>query len=98
RVSSKTQKKFAILMVSDGMDRYEMPIWSDLFEQKSLLLKENQLLYAVIQVDKKGDSLRLSCKWIDDLTKANEAMVEECDRAFDKAKLQAARFAKAIGE
>ncbi|MBS4166106.1 DNA polymerase III subunit alpha [Neochlamydia sp. AcF65] len=98
RVSSKTQKKFAILMVSDGMDRYEMPIWSDLFEQKNLLLKENQLLYAVIQVDKKEESLRLSCKWIDDLTKANEAMVEECDRAFDKAKLQAARFAKAIGE
>lgn len=94
RVASKTQKKFAILVVSDGIDRYELPIWPDLFEEKNLLLQVNQLLYAVIQVDKKGESTRLSCKWFDDLTKAGEAMVEECDRAFDKAKMQAARFAK----
>lgn len=98
RIASKTQKKFAILMVSDGMDRYELPIWPDLFEEKSLLLKENQLLYAVIQVDKKDEGIRLSCKWFDDLTKANEGMIEECDRAFDKAKLQAARFARAVAE
>lgn len=95
RIASKTQKKFAILMVSDGLDRYELPIWPDLFEEKSLLLRENQLLYAVVQVDKKDEMPRLSCKWFDDLTKANEAMIEECDRAFDKAKMQAARFAKA---
>lgn len=94
RIASKSQKKFAILMVSDGMDRYELPIWPDLFEEKSLLLKENQLLYAVIQVDKKEESVRLSCKWFDDLTRADQAMIEECDRAFDKAKVQALRFAK----
>lgn len=95
RTASKTQKKFAILMVSDGIDRYEMPIWSDLFEEKNLLLRENQLLYAVIQVDKKDESPRLSCKWFDDLTRADEQMMTECDQAFDKAKMQAARFAKA---
>lgn len=94
RVSSKTQRKFAILMVSDGMDRYELPIWSDLYEEKNFLLKENQLIYAVMQVDKKEDSPKLSCRWLDDLTHANEAMIEACDQAFDKAKLQAARFAK----
>ncbi len=98
RIASKTQKKFAILIVSDGMDRYELPIWPDLFEEKSLLLRENQLLYAVIQVDKKDELPRLSCKWFDDLTKANEAMIEECDRAYDKAKMQAARFAKIANE
>ncbi|MBN9377023.1 MAG: DNA polymerase III subunit alpha [Chlamydiales bacterium 38-26] len=98
RIASKTQKKFAILTVSDGMDRYELPIWPDLFEEKNLLLKENQLLYAVLQVDKKEETPRLSCKWFDDLTKADEAMIEECDRAFDKAKLQAARYAKALAE
>lgn len=94
RVAAKTQKKFAILMVGDGMDRYELPIWSDLFEEKNFLLRENQLLYAVVQVDKKEETTRLSCKWFDDLTKANEVMIEQCDRAFDKAKTQAARFAK----
>lgn len=96
RMAAKTQKKFAILSVSDGVDRYELPIWSDLFEEKYLLLQENQLLYAVIQVDKKEDPPRLSCKWFDDLTKADERMITECDQAYDKAKMMAARFAKSF--
>lgn len=98
RIASKTQKKFAILMVSDGIDRYELPIWPDLFEEKNLLLRENQLLFAVIQIDKKDEQPRLSCKWFGDLTQVNEAMIEECDRAFDKAKMQAIRFTKTSAE
>lgn len=94
RLSSKTQKKFAILMVSDGIDRFELPIWSELFEEKQHLLRDNQLLYAVLQVDKKEGETKLSCRWLDDLTRTNEAMIEACDRAYDKAKFQAARFAK----
>lgn len=94
RLSSKTQKKFAILLVGDGMDSYELPIWSDLFEEKHHLLKENQLLYAVLQVDKKDEGLKLSCRWLDDLTQANEAMIAMCDTAFDRAKMQAAKYSK----
>lgn len=96
RVSSKSQRKFAILIVSDGIERYELPIWSDLYEEKGLLLKENQLLYAVLQVEKK-EEIKLSCRWFDDLTQVNEAMMEACDRAFDKAKQQANRFAHSKG-
>ena len=95
RVSSKSQKKFAILTVSDGIDRYEMPIWPELFEEKSLLLRENQLLYAVLQVDKKEEVPQISCRWLEDLTKADERMIEECDRAYDRAKHQVAKFTKA---
>lgn len=91
RVSSKSQRKFAILMVSDGIHRIELPIWSDLFDEKGPLLQENQLLYAVLQVEKKEESTRLSCKWFDDLTRADEAMITACDTAFDKAKHQAGR-------
>lgn len=94
RIASKTQKKFAILRINDGMESHELPIWSDLYEEKSQLLKENQLLYAVLQVDKKEEAVHLSCKWLDDLTRADEAMIEACDRAYDKAKMQAARFAQ----
>lgn len=94
RISQKSQKKFAILMISDGIDRFELPIWPDLYEEKSHLFTENQLLYAVLQVEKKEETTRLSCRWLDDLTQANEAMIEECDRAFDRAKLQVARYAK----
>lgn len=94
RISSKTEKKFAILNVSDGVHRFELPVWPELFEEKGHLLKENQLIYAVLQLDKKEDNLKLSCKWLDDLTVVNEEMVLACDLAFDKAKVQAMRFAK----
>jgi DNA polymerase III subunit alpha len=92
RIAAKSQKKFAILTISDGIERQELPIWADLYEEKNQLLRENQLLYAVLQVDKKGEELRLSCRWLDDLTKADESMIEACDRAFDKAKHHIARM------
>ncbi len=93
RISQKTQKKFAIMQISDGMETYELPVWPELYEEKGELLEENQLIYAVLQADRREDSLRISCRWLDDLTKVDESMVEACDKAFDRAKMQAARFA-----
>lgn len=93
RIASKSQKKFAILTIGDGVVHYELPVWPDLFEEKSSVLLENQLLYAVLQVELKEGEKRLSCRWLDDLTRADEAMIASCDQAFDKAKLQATKFA-----
>lgn len=95
RIASKSQKKFAILRIGDGIESHELPIWPDLYEEKSHLLQENQLLYAVLQVERQDAELRLSCRWLDDLTKADEQMVEACDRAYDKAKQQAGKYAQA---
>lgn len=89
--SSKTQKKFAILSISDGYERWELPVWPELFEKKGHLLKENQLLYAVMQVDKREEEMKLSCRWFEDLTQANQEMIDECDRIFDKTKHAIAR-------
>ena len=86
RFSNKTQRKFAILNISDGMVSYELPVWPELYEQKSHLLNENQLLYAVLELEKQGGEVKLSCRWLDDLTLASEEMIAECDKAFDKAK------------
>lgn len=94
RLSNKNQKKFAILVISDGYDSLELPIWSELYEEKSHLLMTNQLLYAVLQVDRREETARLSCKWLDDLTKANEEMIADSDKAFDKIKLQVQRYAQ----
>lgn len=94
RISAKTQKKFAILMISDGMESFELPIWAELYEEKHHLLLENQLLYAVLQVDKREENLRISCRWLGDLTQVNEEMVQACDQALDRAKHQAARFSQ----
>jgi DNA polymerase-3 subunit alpha len=95
RVSAKTQRKFAILNVSDGLDRIELPIWSDLFDEKATLLQTNQLLYAIMQIEKKEGETRVSCRWLADLTSADDAMVAECDSAFDKLKHQVNRQSKA---
>lgn len=94
KISAKNQKKFAILTISDGLDRYELPIWSEMFEEKRDFLIENQLLYAVLQVDKREEGMRLSCHWLENLSSVTEAAVQACDNAFDRAKAQAGRFSK----
>jgi DNA polymerase-3 subunit alpha len=87
RISAKNGRKFAITMISDGPDRYELPIWADQYEEKGHLLKENQLLYAVLQIDRREDIPKLSSRWFDDLTQVTEATIEACDKAYDKAKM-----------
>lgn len=87
KISSKNQKKFAILRISDQSDSFELPIWPELFEEKHALLLENQLIYAVLQVDKRGEGIRLQCRWMGDLTGADETIAAEVDRAFDRAKV-----------
>lgn len=86
RLSAKTQKKFAIVTAGDGMDRYEFPIWSDLYESALALLRENQLVAALMQVDKRGGETKLVCRWLGDLTRLTEDAVRECEAAYEKAK------------
>lgn len=68
KISAKTQRKFAILTISDGVERLELPVWPDLYEEKSELFHENKLLFAILQVEKENDSLRLRCRTAHDLT------------------------------
>ncbi len=86
RFSQKSQKKFAILTISDGLVREELPVWPDLYEQKSALLIENQLLCAVLTWESRDGVQRLGCRWLQDLTQVNEEMIADCDRAYDAAK------------
>ena len=88
KISAKSQRKFAILTIGDGHDRFELPIWPDLFEEKGALMIDNQLLYAVLQKEVQEGQTRLQCRWVDDLTKADEAMIQICDNAYDLAKQQ----------
>lgn len=95
RLAAKSQKKFAILTVSDGLERLELPIWPEMYEESHQLLQENQLVYAVVQVDKKNGEIKLNCRWLGDLTKIDESQITACDNAYDRAKMQAARIARA---
>ncbi len=92
KISAKSQRKFAIVTIGDGNGRFELPIWSDLFEEKGALIQENQLLYAVIQKEIQDGQMRLQCRWLGDLSKADEAMIKACDDAYDIAKQQARGF------
>lgn len=90
RIASRSGKKFAILTIGEGDVRFELPIWPDLFEEKGHLLSENQLIYAVVQIERDDDGgMKLQCRWFDDLTRADEEMIQECDLAYDKTRMQA---------
>ncbi|MGM0440089.1 MAG: DNA polymerase III subunit alpha [Chlamydiota bacterium] len=91
RVSMKTQRKFAILTISDGLLRYELPVWPELYDEKCHLITENRLLYAVLQVQKRDGKRQLNCRWLDDLANVSERMIAHCDKAYDQAKFSVQR-------
>lgn len=72
KISQKTQKKFAILMISDGIERFELPIWPNMYEENSQFFIENQLLFSILQLEKEGDSIKLRCHSLEDLTLISE--------------------------
>ena len=86
RVSAKTKRKFAILTISDGMERFELPIWPDLYEEKAELFHENRLLFAILQVDKESESLRLRCRAVEDFRSLDEDQVKTLNTIFEQAK------------
>ena len=88
KVSSKSQRKFAILAISDGIERFELPIWPELYEEKVNLLRENQLLYGILQIETQSGGVHLQAKFLDDLTTVDEAKIKLCEDTFDKLRAQ----------
>lgn len=86
KVSNKTQKKFAILTISDGIEHYELPIWAELYEQNHALLVETKLIYAVLQVERQQEEIKLHCRWLTDLTTVDEKILKTCDEMYEKGK------------
>lgn len=94
KVSNKTQKKFVILSISDGFEKFELPIWSEMYEEKQAILKENQLIYVLLQVEKKERSVQFSCKFLEELSSMDEAKMKACDLLYDQGKMQSKSMAK----
>ena len=88
KVSTKTQKKFAILTISDWNEKFEIPIWNAMFEEKGPLIQENQIVFALLQIEKREGRLSLSCRYIEDINLMDQAKIEECDLLYDKYKMQ----------
>jgi DNA polymerase-3 subunit alpha len=94
KISNKNQKKFAILEISDGEEKFELPIWTEMYENKQQLLQKNKLLYAILQIDRREDSVKLQCRWLEDLTLVNEEVLQSCDTAYDAYKNQVQNLKK----
>ena len=86
KISAKSQKKFAILQISDGMEHFELPIWPNIYEENSHLFIENQLLYAILQVEKEEDTLKLRCRTLSALTDLEGKKIQMMQAAFEQAK------------
>jgi len=86
RFASKSQKKFAILTVSDKEDRIELPVWPELYEKLGEHLFENKLYLGVIESSGSADDRRLSALWFQELSQVDEAALAECDREYDRGK------------
>jgi DNA polymerase III subunit alpha len=88
KIASRSQRKFAILTISDGMEQFEVPLWSDLYEEKSDLLEENRLVYAIAAIDRREDPFKLQIKWFDDLSRVDEEMIRISDDQYQRIKMQ----------
>jgi len=84
KVAQRTKKKFAICVVSDGDQRFEIPIWPDLYEKIAPILEENALYIGILSTDDNEGALRLSCKDMFRLEEIKEKG-EEIEASFNKA-------------
>ena len=87
KISAKSQRKFAVLIISDGIERFEVPIWSDLYEEKGALLRENQLLYGILQIERQDGTMHLQARFLEDLTTVDEAKIKTCSDHYDRLKV-----------
>ncbi len=94
KISNKTQKKFAILTISDGMERVEVPIWPEMYEEKGPLLQEGKMLFAILYKEKKEGELRLTCKHLEDLSLMKEGDVKKREALYDSLKVETKSFRK----
>jgi DNA polymerase-3 subunit alpha len=84
KISSKSQKKFAILMISDGLEQFELPVWPELYEERGSLLRENQMLYGILQLETREGRTSLQARFFDDLSLVDEEKIKNFYDLFDR--------------
>ncbi len=82
----KTMRKFAIVKISDGIQTFDLFVFSDLYEQKRALIEENRLLYAVVSMDRREETAKLIAVALEDLKGVSDSTIRIIDAAYDRAK------------
>ncbi len=77
KISAKSQKKFAILTISDGLEKYEVPLFSEVYDRSLPFLQENQILVGLFCLEEKDQKRRLSCRFLHDLQEVDVEELEE---------------------
>lgn len=82
KISPKSQRKFAIVTISDGYARFEVPIWNEMYERHSHNLEEREIFYGIFGLENKQGEMRLSLKYMENLAGIKESQVEELEQTF----------------
>jgi DNA polymerase III subunit alpha len=89
KISTKSQRKFAILNISDASgDTFEMPIWSDLYEAQHEILQENSLLWGVFSKELRNNETSISCRFLAEVKNITQPVIEQSYAAYEKARSQ----------
>ncbi len=92
KIASKSQKKFAIIKISDASSEViEIPIWPEMFEKYQTILSENALLWGIFSKERRMGSeteIQIACRWLGSIKKIDLAQVQESEEAYDRAKSQ----------
>jgi len=94
KISAKSQKKFAILEISDAIERFELPIWSYMYEKQETLFVDNQLLYAVLQIEHAEGRVKIHCLALDNLTTIDDTKTQTLHNSFEQIKKREEREVK----
>ena len=95
---SKSQKKFAILTISEGKELFELPVWSNQYEEKGHLLIENELMLAVLSIENNRGDVNFKLHWFDQLASIDQDTLSEAEDAFKRARSSVRAAAKRAQE
>ena len=66
----------------------EMPVWPELYEEYSLFLQENNLLWGVFSKERRDNESSFSCKFLSEVRTISQATIDQSYAAYEKAKSQ----------
>ena len=89
KTSTKSQRKFAILTVSDAKgDTLEVLIWSDVYDEISDILQENRLLWGVFSKEQREGESSIVGRFLTEVQNTSKATIDQSYAAYEKAKEQ----------
>jgi len=86
KLSAKSSKKFAVIHITDGDDRYEVLLWSDILQEFQHLIVENGLIAGVFIVDQRDSQVKLQCRHLESLQALDDPSTARLQAQFERAK------------